>query len=60
MRLGRCERGGRAAIAVFADEPVNLVVLAELLQAGREDDEFAAVGHRHAGAVNGLDRKSVV
>src|ERR1035437_1001914 len=50
-----CRQGcRRAAIAVLADEPVNFLVLAELLQAGCEHDQLAAVRHRHARAINAL------
>ncbi len=48
------ERGGRAVVAVFADERVDGLVFAELFHAGREDDELGAVGERHAGAIDGL------
>ena len=41
-------------VAVLADERVVGGVFAELLQSGREDDEFAAVGDHHACAVDGL------
>ena len=54
LSLDRLERGRRAAIAVFADERVDALVFAELVHAGREDDELGAVGQRHAGAVDGL------
>src|ERR1035438_3595843 len=50
-----CRQGRRrAAIAVLADEPVNLLVLAELLQSGRKHDQLATVGHRHTRAINAL------
>ena len=52
--LGGGQGGGGAEVTVLANEPVNFMVLAELLQAGGQNDEFARVGHGHARAINGL------
>ena len=41
-------------VAVFSDQSVDLSVLPEALHAGGQDDEFSAVRHGHAGAVDGL------
>src|SRR5205085_5528101 len=41
-------------ISVFTNQRVNGSVFSELLHAGGEDDELAAIGHGHAGAVDGL------
>ena len=54
VALEDLERVQAAAVAVLADEPVDRLVFAELVDAGREDDELAAVGHGHARAVDGL------
>src|ERR1035438_7056041 len=52
--LDRSQGLWRALVAVLADEAVNLGVFTELLQAGGEDNQFAAVGHHHAGAIDGF------
>ena len=44
----------RAAVTVFADEPVDLGIFAEFANPGRDDDQGAVIRHRHAGAVNCL------
>ncbi|MPN08438.1 hypothetical protein SDC9_155720 [bioreactor metagenome] len=44
----------RAAIAVPADHRVDLRLFAKAAESRRDDQEFAAVGHGHAGAVNRL------
>ena len=46
----------RPGIAVFADERVDFLLFAEAFQARRDNEEFAAVGHRHPRAVNRLVR----
>ena len=52
--LEHLQRVEPAAVAVLADELVHRRVLAEALHAGREDDQLAAVRHRHARAVHRL------
>ena len=42
----------RAGIAVFPDERVDVLLFAEPLETGRDDEQFAAVSHRHPGAVD--------
>ena len=46
------QRGGRAFVAVFADEFVVCRIFAELLEAGGENDKIAVVRNHHARAVN--------
>ncbi len=46
----------RADVAVLADERVDFRLLAEPLQAGRDDDQLAAVGQRHPRAIDRLVR----
>ena len=51
------ERRFRAAVAVFADEPVNLRVLAKLAEPWRNDNQRAVIRHRHPRAVDGFVAK---
>ena len=57
LLLGGPEAGGgagRAGVTEPADDGVDLVLLAEALQAGGDDEQLAAVGHGLAGAIHGL------
>jgi len=45
---------GSAFVAVLADQPVVLLILAELLEPGGKDDEIAVIGNGHPGAVDRL------
>ena len=52
--LEHLKRVKTSLVAVLADKRVHSLVLAERMHPRRKDDQFAAVGHRHARAVNGL------
>ena len=54
LAFDRSQSLGRAPVAVLADQPVDLGVFAELLQPRGEHDQFAAVGHHHARAIDRL------
>src|ERR1700685_765731 len=55
-RIGiyRFARRGGSAIAVLADESIDCRVFAECSYSRREDDQFGAVGQRHARSINRL------
>ena len=54
VALEHLERVEAAAVAVLADKSVNRLVLAELVDARREDYQLSAVRHRHARAIHRL------
>ncbi len=45
---------GGAEVAVFPDQPVDLLIFSELFECRSQDDQFTAVGQGHAGSVNAL------
>src|ERR1700739_684368 len=50
--LDGCESGRRANISVLADQPIDRCIFAESFYSGSENNEFGAVGKRHASAID--------